>query len=638
MNIFNNKQKFDLNDVEWGADFDEMKANRKSGKVESKVDNEALKKNPMLKNKPSQRKFVLFSGDSDAGIENKEEKIVEKKNNKVTSSITKNNPAKRGFSSPALGDSEKDGGVLGNLDIDSSSEDGSSDERIKASRQYHETKFAQEQADFEQSMKKKKETEAKKKSSEEKSLYPIKNEKNKFILNFSGLSPRAADNFSTSPRSLKASAEPRITPRIPTRVDSGADSNSSNIASPRSRTSNAPKFLRDVSKRFSLASDDIANVPYSQTPASTLDELLGGRWNYSGVGAKPNFDAIPKQIMDKLVEWNEKIKNSSAYKNMMADKKISFIRRELGKKFLDSVIQNEKEKIRQELMGSPEKLKAHLKHRYNITVDNQPARSRAVSFAEDDSNFSNIDQGPDVLDFLMSEVDVRMNKNAIVKTTVNIQSDDPMGEFDQLSRRHFVSNYKADIVTTASNGQEPVVSPNFANNFSRATYLYEDEHGNKKNIKSSDEFAQLIGDPQNKQLPYLISHFSHNNVPNYLKDVFFSRTTEDGSPISVLSLYDGSPISSSVTPKSTYLIKKLPDGSFSLKYKGEIDTTGARAAGKNTAYVLSEKDGEIVRTPALIEGAIATWSQEVVFKPNGAWDLKNPSITAKGWNRVSSDT
>ena len=133
-----------------------------------------------------------------------------------------------------------------------------------------------------------------------------------------------------------------------------------------------------------------------------------------------------------------------------------------------------------------------------------------------------------------------------------------------------------------------------------------------------------------------MSHYCNQNLPIFLKNVMFSQTTDDGSPISVLKLYDGTPLSISNSFISSYTLKKLDDGAYVLNYKGTVDTSGAEKSGKNTATMLKKVGTDIERKAVLITNATAEVTYQIQFDSDGSVTHSfKPRLHAKGWNHVS---
>lgn len=116
----------------------------------------------------------------------------------------------------------------------------------------------------------------------------------------------------------------------------------------------------------------------------------------------------------------------------------------------------------------------------------------------------------------------------------------------------------------------------------------------------------------------------------------FSQTTKDGSPISVLKLYDGTPLSISNSFISSYTLKKSEDGAYVLNYKGTVDTSGAEKSGKNTATMLKKVGADIERKAVLITNATAEITYQMQFGTDGSVVHSfKPRLRAQGWNHVS---
>ena len=450
----------------------------------------------------------------------------------------------------------------------------------------------------------------------------------------------------SSSRRAALSTSPRLTVRKDDSETPSENSSATIPASPRSRLSNAPKFIRDISQRLSWVSGDDASDAISATPHTVMttemtNELVGAHWDFFARQGLPDFSKIPEKVLNELADLSYKIRNNENYKSKSSEDQHVYMRRELGRRLIGSLVANAGEDFDNAVLGSTKKMRSYLKETYGILIAAPSEKRKSMIVSDGNSSNSGKSQGNDLdfLDHLQKNVEGRMN-NYQIDLVFDLKNS-PDGDFIQKAiAKQFVSNFGTDTSDVA-NAKRSDVSKNFLRDFPNSTYLFEDLNGVQKKISTIDEFISLIGDPEKKGLPYLVSHFSNQNLPVFLRNLFFGRTSEDGSPVSVLRLHDGTPMNIAISPNSTYIFRKAPDGGITLKYEGKIDTTGSAKLGRNAAYLLKkewveekQKD-EIVRTPVVIEGATATWSQEVTFKANGLWELKNPRIQAKGWNRVT---
>lgn len=450
----------------------------------------------------------------------------------------------------------------------------------------------------------------------------------------------------STPRSATLSSAPRLTVRQ-SPEDSADNSSLTAPVSPRNRLSNAPKFFRDISQRMSWVSGDQASDATSTQPRTTMttdmtNELIEAQWDFVAKKGLPDFTEIPEQVLNDMADIAYKIRNSKTFREKTSQDQQVYMRRELGRRFIGSLVAHAGDDFDNDILGSTRKMRSYLKENYGILIHAPSAKRKSMIISE--SNSSNSSKSParevDFLDHLQKNVEARMN-NYQIDLVFDLKNSPDNDFIEKLTAEQFVNNFGSEKVDDA-NAKRLDVSKTFIRDFPNSTYLFEDDQGVQRKISSVDDFVKLIGDPQKNGLPYLVSHFCNQNLPIFLRNLFFSRTSEDGSPVSVLRLHDGTPMSIAMSPSATYIFKKSPDGGIFLKYEGKVDATGTAKLGRNAAYLLKKvwneekQEDEIIRTPAVIEGATATWSQEITFKADGLWELKNPRIQAKGWNRLTS--
>ena len=459
-------------------------------------------------------------------------------------------------------------------------------------------------------------------------------------------SPKNTKSPPSTPRGAALSTAPRLTVRKSEVADQPENSSALPPVSPRSRSSNAPKFFRDISQRLSLVSgssgsDSAGAAPHIVMTKEMTNELVGVHWDFVARQGQPDFSKIPAKVLNDLADLSYKIRNNDTYKAKSPEDQKVYMRRELGRRFIGALVAEAGEDFDNAVLGSTKKMRSYLKETCGILIAAPAEKRKSMIFSEENSSNSskNSARDPDFLDHLQKNVEARMN-NYQIDLVIDLNSVIDSDFIQKAKAAQFVSNYGTDKISMAAN-QRKDVSGSFVRDFPNSHYFLEDEQGNLKKISTIDEFVAAVGDPEKNGLPYLISHFSNQNLPVFLRNLFFGRTNESGDPVSVLRLHDGTPLNMAVSPNATYTIKKLPDGGISLKYEGKVDTTGTSKLGRNAAYVLKKEKNketgkeEIIRTPVVIEGATSTWSQEVIFKANGLWELKNPRFQAKGWNRVN---
>jgi hypothetical protein len=411
--------------------------------------------------------------------------------------------------------------------------------------------------------------------------------------------------------------------------------------SPRGRPSKAPAFIRNLSQRMSLVQDD--DLPQQQTTRTSmgmatpvLDALLSKPWTLD-VDKKGNvvLKNIPDDVLNKLSDLAFMISANKNFKERSNDEKDAYMRNQIGKKFLnltDQKIESESEK---KYFDSTEKIKNYLKANFGIIVDPEKSDKRkTVSSGDAGKSLRLGAEKPDFYEKLMQELAIRMHNYS-----VDYEFGGKNTEEFNLMKKNIDQVFLAAINSEKVEGadkQNSAVTATFSRDFPNSNYYFEDERGNTTKLTSEDEFIKIFKGSTDKNLAYKVSHYCNQNLPIFLKNVMFSQTAKDGSPISVLKLYDGTPLSISTSFISSYTLKKSNGGDYVLSYKGTVDTSGAEKLGRNTATMLKKVGTDIERKAVLISNATAEVTYEMKFGSDGSVvHSYKPRLRAQGWNHVS---
>lgn len=412
------------------------------------------------------------------------------------------------------------------------------------------------------------------------------------------------------------------------------DHNSSpTLSSPRSRPSKAPAFLRNLSQRMSLVQDD--EMPQQQAMKTSmgmstlmLEEILSQPWTLD-LGKKENIGLknIPDSVLNQLSDLAYMISSNKNFQGRSPEAKEAYLRREIGKKFLNLIEQKTGDSPDKKSFESPEKLKSYLRSNFGIIVGSEKIEKRKIIFSDEYRN-------SDFYENLMQDLALRM-KYYEVDYVFGEKNPEELNRMKENINKVFFSALQSEKVEKKDN-QKNDVTATFARDMLAPNHYYEDENGNVIEIGSEDDFIKIFENSGDKKLAYIISNYCNQNLPIFLKNVMFSGTTKDGSPVSVLKLYDGTPLSISTNFISSYFIKKMEDGSFILNYRGTVDTAGAEKSGKNTATLLIKNGEYIERKPVLITNATAEVTYQMQFGPDGSIVHSfKPKLKAKGWNHLS---
>jgi len=403
--------------------------------------------------------------------------------------------------------------------------------------------------------------------------------------------------------------------------------------SPRGRPSKAPAFIRNLSQRMSLVQED--DMPQQQSMKTSvgmstrmLEELLSKPWalDLNGKGSA-ELKNIPDDVLNQLSDLAFMISNNKNFQGRSPEAREAYFRREIGKKFLNLVEQKNGNGPDKKSFESPEKLKSYLRSNFGIIIGSDKTEKRKTVSVSDFEN-------SDFHENLMQELAIRMRHHE-VDYIFGEKNSEEVEIMKTNIEKVFVAALKSEKVEGADNRGNDVTAT-FKRDFPNSNYYFEDESGTVVKIKSEDEFIKIFKDSDDKKLAYSVSHYCNQNLPIFLKNVMFSRTAKDGSPISVLKLYDGTPLTISMNFISSYTLKKMEDGSFLLNYKGKVDTAGAEKSGRNTATLLTKNGADIERKAVLISNATAEITYQMRFDSDGSViHLFRPRLRARGWNHLS---
>jgi hypothetical protein len=411
--------------------------------------------------------------------------------------------------------------------------------------------------------------------------------------------------------------------------------------SPRGGQSKAPAFIRNLSQRLSMVQDD--DLPQQQTArtsmgvaAPALDDLVSKPWSIDA-DKKGNavIENIPDDVLNELSDLAFMISATKDFQGRFHVQQETYMRKQIGKKFLYLIEQKIESESEKKYFDSPEKIKIYLKKNFGIIVDSEKSDKRKTVSTSDAGKSPRLgDEKPDFHEKLMQELAIRMC-NREVDYEFGGKNTEEINLMKKNIDEVFGAAFKSEKVEGADKANADVAST-FSRDFPNSSYYYEDSSGTTKKLTSEDEFIKIFNDSGNKKLAYTVSHYCNQNLPIFLKNVMFSQTAKDGSPVSVLKLYDGTPLAISTSFKSAYTLKKLENGNFLLSYKGTVDTSGAEKYGKNTATILKKNGASIERRAVLITNAIAEVTYQIQFGSDGSVIHSfKPRLRAKGWNHVS---
>lgn len=396
----------------------------------------------------------------------------------------------------------------------------------------------------------------------------------------------------------------------------------------RGRAATVRETLRGGLQRLSRAS-----LTHDAMQSLTLTDLASARWicthrletDDNGFAV---LDNLPPNVTRALAATYRDFFNDKRNSGLQGDERETQLKQALAKKFLALTLMGKDSDFDRSRIGSASAINQYLSRKFSLKIDsvltsprNEPSSARTPAVLDD------------FRDRLVQEAVLR-SRNFQVNGSIDLSN---------LDADPFVKNvYATTIDATRKNesvskvpGQRTDVTATFQRDFPHSTYEAESDDGSVRSLKSIDEFVAFIGDPLQSGLPAQVSHFACQNTGMLIKNLLYTKTDDKGRPQSMIQLFDGTPIAISVTPKVTYRLKKATDGTITLSYRSEVDTTGAGALGRNTARLLTVNEGKVGDKAVLIEDARAVITLDITFRPDGTARMGTLQLRAEGWNQIS---
>lgn len=410
--------------------------------------------------------------------------------------------------------------------------------------------------------------------------------------------------------------------------------------SPRSEKPGVSDFIRKMSFRPS-AHDGNASISPRTSPRSGLStdeiaQLFKESWHFSvNQKGNPDLKKIPKKCMADLSDIAEKIVNSENFKKKSAEEQKDYLHQEIGKRFVKFVQKMHSDAVGTEILGSPDDLKNYIEAKFGIIIGMEVS-DRKYSSASNDGKDSSI---LDVEYFEFHETLIKNLSGNMKGYRINhfFGKNDPEEKawLEHNIGLNFIKNYQTETVSRVDN-QYPFLAGAFLRDFGKSDYYIETAQGSLEKLSDISEFVNFFNGLENEELCSQVSHHACQYLPIVLRNAFYGRVTKDGTPVSVLNLHDGTPVSISDTQKSSYILKKTSDGGISLKYKGIVDTKVSGGVGKNNATLMRKEGKEISTKGIIMDNARADIRWEISFDAKGKANYSaHPRIMAEGWNQVT---
>jgi len=391
----------------------------------------------------------------------------------------------------------------------------------------------------------------------------------------------------------------------------------------RSRAGTFRATLSDGMARLSRAS-----MNHDTLQTTTLGKLAALPWtcdhpiDTDGNGF-PVLDTMPPTLRQMLANEYAHFSNNKRYEGLSLDARDEQLKHTLAKSFLAFVLMDRTSQFKKEKIGAASEINRYLSRHFGVKIDTKLTPPATPGSAQTQRGAA------DFRDLLVQDALLHARHYRIVHS-VDLRNMDA----DPFVRQVFDGTIKAtqtNETVSKTVDQRTDVTATFQRDFPNSVYECESADGSVKPCKSVDEFVQFVGDPLKSGLPKQVSHFACQNTGIFIKNLLFTKTDAKGQPQSALKLFDDTPLAISLSPSARYRLKKAADGTVTLQYRSEIDTTGAGAQGRNTARLLVPGNEKSV----LIENAHAVCTLDIAFHPDGTVRMDTLRFHAEGWNQIS---
>ncbi len=363
----------------------------------------------------------------------------------------------------------------------------------------------------------------------------------------------------------------------------------------------------------------------------TLKSLAECKWAPAGAG-KSRFsvaDRLPLALRKKLAAEYRRLTELESTQNLRVEQRENHLREKLAIKFLFEALLGSHSQFDKATINSRSEINNYLSSSYGFRISGTAEKSNGHSPEENTAR-----EPKDVVSLLLNDAILLSNNYK-----VNFSADLSNLESDPHLKKSYMTTIEAarkEQKVSEEFASKHQVGSIFARDFEFSTYEFEDVDGSVKTIGNVEEFVNFIDSSGKSRLPWEISIFACQTLGNFIKNYLFSRINDNGLPTSPLKTFDNLPLSISMSPKVTYRLKKLGDGSFVLGYHGAVNTADNAVATKNTASVWSVGDRGLERKAVMTGDSSATTSLTIAFYPNGAFQMGKLAFKAEGWNVIDS--
>lgn len=395
----------------------------------------------------------------------------------------------------------------------------------------------------------------------------------------------------------------------------------------RSRAATVRGVLRDGMQRISRMS-----MTQESMQGLTLGDLARSKWiavHPAGAGSASSLlDKLPPKFRRALALEYMDFQHNKRNDGLTGMDRDDKLKEAMAKKFLAMALLGADSEFDQSKIGSWSAINRYLSKQFGVQVEQEPASAR-----NEPSSARSRRAAVDFRDQLALDAE-RRSRNYEVAWSIDL-ADKEADPFVSKVFAGTIEDTRKNETVSKTAGQRTDVTATFQRDFKNSVYEVEREDGTVGKLASIDDFVAFVGDPMKSGLPAQVSHYACQNLGMFIKNLLFTRVDDKGNPQSVLTLFDGTSLTISLSPKATYRFKKAADGTITLSYRSTVDTTGAAAQGKLTAQLLRVEQAGIVGKGVLIEDAQATTTLDIVFHPDGSTRMGKLEFNARGWNQLS---
>lgn len=402
------------------------------------------------------------------------------------------------------------------------------------------------------------------------------------------------------------------------------------LKTPRNRESRFGSFVSSTTRRMSQLSDSSLFEQWNQMKASaaftSLSMLSDGEWTSKDPQA--SLDRIPVGIRNKLSDEYLAIAGTAQFQSLPVELRDAYLKSKLAKRLIALMTEDPARGFDKAASGSPEMIREFLGKQLKVKIQ---AAVRADDLQAEQLPEKEKRGMPtnDLRDKLLEDAIARTG-NYRVDHVLDL-NDPAIQSIVEDNKDKCIEKLYGNETVEKSSVQHPGATATFCRDFGHSGYWLERPSGERVRVMSIESLIEAIGDPNNPELSRRATHVACQNLPNFLKNLYFMTMEGSGTSLSPVRLFDGRRIGLSLSPHCNFTFRKETDGAITVFLLAEYDTSQARAQQRLTAKILDDPAQQRV----LIEGKSASIAMTVRVSPEGIYTFGNPRFKAEGWNRLA---